>query len=191
MRTKPLFSFLGICMFLLAACGPSAAEIATQTTIAQTLAAVSWTDTPTLMPTATFTPTPTETQTPLPTLKPDLCLPENLPETIDAYNEIFLRFRNISTIAASVPRERLSGEITKLQDLFQVAQDQAIPPCLETLRDHQLKHMSFVVEALTAFADGKNQVIINGIVGKARAEDDEYMKELMRLLNLTPTPWIR
>ena len=191
MRTKSLLYFLGTCVLLLAACGPSAAEIATQTAVAQTIVAVSWTDTPTLMPTLTLTPVPTETQTSTPTLSPDLCLPENLPDAIDTYNDIFTRFQNVSTIAANLLPEQIPDEITKLQDLRQAAQDQATPPCLKTLRDHQLKHMDLVIDALTSFADGKGDVTVRNIVQDARAEHDEYMRELMRLLNISPTPWLR
>ncbi len=63
-----------ITLFVLAACGPSAEELASQTAGAETQIAASWTETPTptltptstSTPTATPTPTPTETPTPTP-----------------------------------------------------------------------------------------------------------------------------
>lgn len=188
MRKIILFYFLGICI-LLTACGSSPADSAIQTTVAQMTAVASWTNTPTLIPTRTLTPIPTETQTAIPTLAPDPCLPENLPGAIDLYNEIFIQFQNISAMATYMQPGQLPDKIAKLQDLFQAAQDQATPPCLEALRDHQLKHMKLVIDTLTAFANGKDRRIVSNGLYDARKEHDEYMKEMMRLLDITPTPW--
>jgi hypothetical protein len=61
------YLFFIIVSLLLASCGLTAEEITTQTAVAATATAASWTETPTLTPTATFTLTPTNTATATPT----------------------------------------------------------------------------------------------------------------------------
>lgn len=63
MKKFKIFYFLLISLLPLSSCGPSQAEVSTQTSIAKTSIAASWTPTPTLTPTLT----PTPTKTPLPT----------------------------------------------------------------------------------------------------------------------------
>lgn len=65
MKKSASFIFL-ILILGLSACGPSQAELSTQTAIAGTSTAALWTPTPTLTPTLT----PTPTKTPLPTVTP-------------------------------------------------------------------------------------------------------------------------
>ncbi len=161
---------------------------ATQTAVAETTVAASWTATPTLTPTQTFTPTPTPTETETPTPTPDPCLPENLFDAVQEVNDLQARFDNVSLFAANAQREQLPEKISELQDLLQIAEDQETPPCLEALRDHQLKHMNFVIEALTAFADRVDQSIVDDKINRAREEHDEYTLELIRLLGTTPIP---
>ena len=187
MKTKAFFYLFIACMLPLIACGMFQPGYApTQTAVAQTTVAASWTATPTSTPTPTFTPTSTETQTPTPT--PDPCLPENLPDVVNEIHELQLRFESRSTIAANVQQEQLPDEITELQELLQIAMEQDTPPCLETLRDHQLKHMNFVIDTLSAFAQGADQQTVEAGIDNARREHDEYTLELDRLLGTNPSP---
>lgn len=67
---KRVFGII-ILSFILAGCGASAEERSTQTALAATSTALSWTSTPTATQTSTSTPTTTPTKTPLPpTLTP-------------------------------------------------------------------------------------------------------------------------
>ena len=69
MNTSKLFYFI-ILTLALSACGTSQYEIQTQTAVAKTSIAASWTATPTVTPTFTPTPTYTPTLTPTPTKTP-------------------------------------------------------------------------------------------------------------------------
>lgn len=69
MKTNKMF-YLLILALALTACGPSQYEIQTQTAVAKTSIAESWTATPTVTPTFTPTPTYTPTLTPTPTKTP-------------------------------------------------------------------------------------------------------------------------
>ncbi len=183
---KSFFYLLVASTLSLSACGLSQAEIATQTSVAQTLIAVSWTDTPTLTPTQTLTAIPTETATP--TLNPDPCLPANLPDSLETLNEILTRFDSLSALGFYQTRQQLSEKMPELQNLRQAAQDQTTPPCLKTLRDHQLKYMDLVIKAFTAFIDGKDMIVMHNTIMDARKEAKDYSQEMMRLLNSTPAP---
>jgi len=184
MKTISFIYLALVFSLVLSACGPSPAEIATQTAVAETMVVASWTVTPTLTPTSTFTPTATATQTPI----PDPCLRENLPDSLETFNEVLIRFDNVSTLGFYQTRKQLSDQMPELQNLRHAAQDQPTPPCLETLKELQLKYMDLVIKALTAFIDGKDMVIIRNTVINARKERDEYSQEMMNLLNSTPTP---
>jgi hypothetical protein len=187
MKTKSFLCLLIIFTLPMLACGMlQPGYTATQTAVAQTTVAASWTDTPTPTATATFTPSPTATETVTPT--PDPCLPENLPDAVNEVHKLMLKFDDLSTEAANVQREDLPDKIAELQDLLQTAQEQEVAPCLQTLKDHQLKHMKLVIDTLNAFADGVDQKIINEMVQQARDEHDAYALELARLLGITLTP---
>jgi hypothetical protein len=79
---KKVISLIGTLIISLAACGPSAEQVATQTSAAATNTATAWTktftptytETPTLTPTLTNTTTPTETLTPSYTPTPTFTL---------------------------------------------------------------------------------------------------------------------
>jgi hypothetical protein len=192
MKTKSFFYLLIACILSLTACGLSPAEIATQTAVAQTAVAASWTATPTLTPTLTLTPTgtftltPTETETPTPT--PGPCTAENLPGALKEIKELQVQFDNLSKTAANTEREQLPDEITQLQSLLQTAETQATPSCLATLRNHQLKHMQLVVDTLKAFVDRVDQKIVDDLLKQARDEHHAYDRELIHVLGITPTP---
>lgn len=192
MKSKPFFCLIIACTLPSMACGLfQPGFTATRTAVAQTTVAASWTDTPTSTPTGTPTATPTATETPTPT--PDPCAPENFEDTVAEFHDLMVRFNTLSTRAARTTRSQLPEKITQLQDLLKTAMGQDTPPCLETLRDHQLKHMNFVIDTLIAAEQEADQQIIEEGIANARREHDEYTLELARLLGipintLTPTP---
>ena len=170
--------------FALFSCGPSQAELLIQTSVAQTAIVASWTDTPTLTPSLT----PTETETPTSTPTPDPCAPENLVAAVQEIDDLQIRFDDLSLLASNSPRDQVSGKITEMQELLQTATDQQAPPCLDALKDHQLKHMNFVIDTLNAFIGGADrQELIKGI-NQAGEEHKQYVAELTSLLGITPTP---
>lgn len=188
MKTKSFLSLFIVLTLPTIACGLfRPGYTATQTALAGTTVAASWTDTPTLTPTLT----PTETATP--TATPDPCASENLEEVVGEIHDLQVQFDDLSGEAANAEREEIPDKIIELQELFQTALNQDPPPCLGTLKDHQLKHMNFVIDTLLAFAQGEDQDTVNEGIENARREHDEYTLELARLLNLeletiTPTP---
>lgn len=187
MKTKSfLFLFIALMLSSLA-CGLFQPGLtATQTAAAGTTVAASWTDTstPTLTPTLpTSTPTLTET--------PDPCAAENLDATVQEIQDLQVQFDNLSAEAAKLESEELPDKILELQELLQTALNQDTPPCLETLKDHQVKHMNFVIDTLLAFAEGADEETIEKGIENARREHDAYTLELARLLGIeigTPTP---
>lgn len=192
MKTKSLLCLLTASLLPMMACGLlQPGYTATRTAVAQTTVAASWTDTPTQTATATFTPSPTATETFTPT--PDPCLPENLSDAVSEVHDFMIKFDKLSTEAAQVQREDLPEKITGLEDLLQAAQEQKVAPCLQTLKDHQLKHMQLVIDTLNAFLDGADKKTLDDMIQQARDEHDAYALELARLLKIdiftsTPTP---
>ena len=167
---------------MLSSCGPSQAELATQTSVAGTATAASWTPTPT----PTFTPTPTETVTPSPT--PDPCLPENLEAAVREIDDLQIQFEDLSLVASNLPLDQVSAKIDEMMKLFQTATEQKAPPCLVALKEHQLKHMELVIQTFDDFVNGADQQKIVEDIDQAREEHRQYVDELTRLLGVTPTP---
>lgn len=190
MKTKFFFYLFIACTLPLIACGVLQAGITTQTAVAGTTVAASWTETPTMTLTPTPSPTFTPTETPIPTATPDLCLPENLRAAVEEVVSLQTQFDSLSGAAANVEREQLPDRIAELQRLLETATEQYTPPCLVLLRDYQVRHMNYVIDTLNAFADGAGDATINTGIRKAREQHNLYLLELADLLGgtLTPTP---
>lgn len=184
-KPKSFLSLFLALMLLSLACGLVQPGLtATQTAVAGTTAAASWTDTPP----PTLTPT-LPTSTPTLTATPDPCAAENLKAAVQEVQDLQVQFEDLSAAAAKLESEELPDKILELQELLQTALNQDTPPCLETLKDHQLKHMNFVIDTLTAFAEGAEEKTIEEGIENARREHDAYTLELARLLGIgTPTP---
>jgi hypothetical protein len=185
-KTKSFFYLFIACTLPLMACGLLQAGIATQTAVAGTTIAASWTATPTLTPSSTLTPTPTETE--VPTSTPNPCLPENLSAAVKEVDDLQAQFDHLSSLSANVPREQVPDKITEMRSILQTATDQDTPPCLQVLKDHQLKHMNLVIDTLVAFVDGADTQTLNDKIKRAGEEYSQYTLELTRLLGATPTP---
>jgi hypothetical protein len=187
LKTKPFLSLFVALILPSIACGLVQPGLtATQTAVAGTTVAAAWTDTPT----PTFTPT-LPTSTPTLTATPDPCAAENLAGAVREIQDLQVQFDNLSAEAAKVESEELPDKILELQELLQTALNQDPPPCLETLKDHQVKHMNFVIDTLLAFAEGADEETVKEGIENARREHDAYTLELARLLGIeigTPTP---
>ncbi len=159
--------------------------------------------TPESIPTATDTAMPTLTITI--TMTPDLCASENIKAEVDKVHRHMREFDDASTLAASMPREQLSGPIADLQKIRREAEDETVPTCLSTLKDYQVKHMNSVINTLIAFLSINDPQAIDCIdvekntqeeaicqnIANARQQHDQYILELAQILELpivTPGP---
>jgi hypothetical protein len=99
-------------------------------------------------------------------------------------------FDDGSSLAASVPTDQLTPVISDLQRIRRDAEDQPTPPCLATLKSHQISHMNLVIGTLInliQYANGAvGKDVIDQGIALARQEHDNYTIELARVLGLTP-----
>ena len=166
--------------------------------LAMFLAACGNIATPAAIPIATETAMPTHTIPATVTPTPDLCAPENVRAEVDKVHRHMREFDDASTLAASMPREQLSGSIAELQKIRRAAEDEAVPVCLSTLKDYQLKHMNSVIATLIAFmsigdplsidcASAEQSAETEAIcenIAFARQQHDQYTLELARILEI-------
>ncbi|HUG34847.1 MAG TPA: hypothetical protein VMJ90_08760 [Anaerolineales bacterium] len=122
------------------------------------------------------------------TRTPDPCLSQNLNQTINPVNDLQREFNDASELAANLPREQLQPSITDMQRIRREAEDQPIPPCLESLKSYQLAHMNSVIDTLIAFVGGADANTLNQGMAAARSEYDQYTFEMARLLGVTLVP---
>jgi hypothetical protein len=118
----------------------------------------------------------------------DPCSSENLPTTVQEINDLMREFDDASQLAANLPTEQLSDVISNLQRIRRAAEDLQIPPCLGTLKTHQLNHMNLMIQTLIAFVGGANQQELTNGLEMAREEHDLYSLEMVRLLGITLAP---
>lgn len=118
----------------------------------------------------------------------DPCATENLPTTVQEINDLMREFDDSSQLASNLPAEQLPDVISNLQRIRRTAEDLQIPPCLGTLKTHQLNHMNLMIQTLIAFVGGADQEALQSGLGKAREEHDLYSLEMVRLLGITLAP---
>ena len=75
--------------------------------------------------------------------------------------------------------------IADLQRIRRAAEDLPVPPCLATLKKHQLNHMNLVIQALIVLIGGGDQETLRTGFELAREEYQQYSFELVRLLGIT------
>ncbi len=121
----------------------------------------------------------------LPTSTPDLCGPGALPGEVDKVHRHMREFDDASLLAANTPRDQLTTVISDMQRIRREAEDQAVPPCLATLKQVMLVHMKTVIETLVTFLSGSNQGILSQGIELARQQHNQYALEYARLLGLT------
>lgn len=119
---------------------------------------------------------------------PDPCLIGNMNQTVKPINDLQREFNDASELAANLPREQLQPSIAEMQRIRREAEDQAVPDCVKTLKQHQLAHMNAVIDTLIAFVGGADTERLNQGMAQARTEYDLYTLEMARLLGVTLIP---
>lgn len=130
---------------------------------------------PALAPT-TFTP------------DPDPCASQNLPATVQEINGLMREFDSVARQVPGASFQQLPEIISDLQRIRRAAEDQPIPPCLGTLKAHQLNHMNLLIQTLLAVVGGGDQQTLNTGLAIAQTEYERYSLELVRLLGITLAP---
>lgn len=116
---------------------------------------------------------------------PDLCSEASLPSEVAKVNKLMREFDDYSALASNTPQQQLVVIIPELQRVLRDAEDQAVPPCLDTLKQHQLNHMRTVVQTLLAFVSSSDANLINAGIVQSRELHAQYDIEMARLLGIT------
>ena len=154
--------------------------------------------TPESIPTATITETAIPTLTITITMTPDLCASENIKAEVDKIHRHMREFDDAAKLAASTPREQLSGPTANLQKIRREAEDELVPPCLSPLKDYQIKHMNSVIDTLIAFMGINDPLTLDCVdiventqeadicqsIAIAGQQHDQYTLELARILEI-------
>lgn len=122
------------------------------------------------------------------TSNPDPCLGTNMDQSVKPINDLQREFNDASELAANLPREQLQPSIADMQRIRRAAEDQVVPPCVSTLKTHQLAHMNAVIDTLLAFVSGADAERVNQGMAEARNQYDLYTFEMARLLGVTLIP---
>jgi len=118
----------------------------------------------------------------------DPCSAENLPTTVEEINNLMREFDDASQLASNLPVQGLPDVVSNLQRIRRDAEDLQIPPCLGTLKTHQLNHMNLMIQTLIAFVGGSDQATLKNGLEMARKEHELYSLEIVRLLGITLAP---
>ncbi len=118
---------------------------------------------------------------------PDFCSPANIKLIARQVNDLTTQFDDESSLAATVPQSQLSPHIQNLQAIRRAAQEQNVPSCLAQLKALQIAQMNTVIATMLGFLGGSDPNAVNQGIGIARQQHDQYVLELARLLNVTPT----
>lgn len=121
-------------------------------------------------------------------LMDDPCAAPNLPTTVQELVNLMSEFDNISQQVPGASTQQYPSIISELQRVRRAAEDTQIPPCLGTLKTHQLNHMNLMIQTLIAFVGGTSQEELNAGLENARKEHDLYSLEIVRLLGITLAP---
>ncbi|HSL45181.1 MAG TPA: hypothetical protein VK897_17240 [Anaerolineales bacterium] len=122
------------------------------------------------------------------TASDDPCSTQNLPDTVRGISDLMNEFDDTSAQITGISIQQLPEVISELQRIRRDAEDLQIPPCLATLKTHQLNHMNLMIQALLAFVGGADQQTLSDRLEMARQEHDLYALEIVRLLGITLAP---
>ncbi len=111
-----------------------------------------------------------------------------MPATVQPVNDLMREFEDASQLASNLTTPQLPEVISNLQRIRRAAEDVPIPPCLGTLKTHQLNHMNLMIQTLLAFVGGADREALNSGLGRARQERDLYSLEIVRLLGIPLVP---
>jgi hypothetical protein len=137
---------------------------------------------------ATQAETSTTSVTQISSSDEDPCSPQNMPATVQPVNDLMREFEDASQLASNLTTPQLPEVISNLQRIRRAAEDVPIPPCLGTLKTHQLNHMNLMIQTLLAFVGGADREALNSGLGRARQERDLYSLEIVRLLGIPLVP---
>jgi hypothetical protein len=118
---------------------------------------------------------------------PDYCSPTNVKILARQINDLTQQFDDESALAATVPQSQLAPHIAALQAIRRAAQEQTVPGCVAQLKALQINQMNTVIATMLGFLGGGDQNTVGQGIGIARQQHDQYMLELARLLDVTPT----
>jgi hypothetical protein len=137
---------------------------------------------------------PVSTWTPIPnhgidqaSATPDPCALENLEASIKPINDLMREFDDASRLASNLTKDQVPPMISEMQRIRRNAEDQNVPDCLETLKEHQLAHMNSVIDTMLGFVSGADANALNPNIVNARKEHDLYTLEMAHLLGISPT----
>lgn len=115
----------------------------------------------------------------------DPCAPENIALEVEKVHQIMREFDDESLLAQYTPRDQLNPSISNLQRIRRQAEDQPVPACLLTLKEHQMAHMNTVINTFLGLLGGADEETLLQGIALARQQHDEYTLELAGLLGLT------
>jgi hypothetical protein len=118
----------------------------------------------------------------------DPCSSANLPATVKGLNDLTREFDASASRIATSATEQFPAIISDLQRLRRASEDLEVPPCLGTLKKHQLNNMNLTIQALLVFMGGADRETLNSGLALARKEHDLYSLEMVRLLGITLAP---
>jgi hypothetical protein len=131
---------------------------------------------------------PKTVATPTATFTPDPCTPANISPLVDGIHALMREFYDASALASETPSDQLATVIPSLQELRRRSQDQDVPSCLVHLKTLQIDYMNSVIDTMMVFMNGGDpDTLINGVV-QARSLNEEYRREMARLLGVTYEP---
>lgn len=119
------------------------------------------------------------------TVTPNPCISPNLDAEVTKVNDLMREFDDYAELASHTPKEQLVDIIPELQRILREAEKQTVPACLETLKKHQISHMSVVVQTLLAFISNADLQLINAGISQAQQQHIQYETEMARLLGIT------
>ncbi len=120
---------------------------------------------------------------------PDLCSPENLPNSARIVNNFVRQFDVYAVLAQTTKTQPQLGQaITAMQAIRQNTNAHAVPPCLTDLRRYALLYMDSVIQTMLAFQVKPQVETLNAGIKQARDYNDQYAAELARLLGVTLEP---
>ncbi len=120
---------------------------------------------------------------------PDYCSPTNIKILASQINDLTQQFDDEFTLASTVPQSQLAPHIAALQTIRRAAQEQSVPGCLAQLKALQVTQMNTAIAVLLALLSSGDQnpgAVVQGLA-IARQQHDQYVLELARLLDVTPT----
>jgi hypothetical protein len=130
-------------------------------------------------------PTDTATPSPSPSSTPDPCTGANLESWVRKVNDLMRQFDDYSTLAFNTPQSQLVQVIPVMQTIRRSAQDQAVPGCLQALKNYQLLYMNTDIQTLLVFQSNSKSTVLGGGIAQSRLYHNEYTIELAHLLGLT------